>query len=224
MDQSVQALWQKVDDLICKNLIQAKESLTHVQDNAKKAGLPDISVAPNQGKFLHILVKVLGAKRILELGTLAGYSAIWMARALPDDGKLISLEYDPRHAEVAQENIRQTGLESKVEIRIGAALDLLPKVMEEFGRSFDLVFIDANKDDMPSYFEWALKLTRSGGLIISDNVVQQGEVANDRSTSPGVIGVQELLSAASKHEESMTTAIQTVGSKGHDGFAMTLVD
>jgi predicted O-methyltransferase YrrM len=169
-----------------------------------------------------LLAEVRGAKTILEIGTLGGYSTIWLARALPPDGRLISLEYNPKHAEVAQENINRAGVSDKVEIRVGRAVDTLPALVEEFG-TFDLIFIDADKPSNPDYLAWALKLSRRGTLIIADNVVRDGMVIDTESTDPNVMGIRRFNELLAAEPRVSTTAIQTVGSKGYDGFAMALV-
>jgi predicted O-methyltransferase YrrM len=185
--------------------------------------LPQINVAPNQGKLLQILAQIQGATRILELGTLAGYSTIWLARALPADGKLITLEANPKHAEVARENIERAGLSNIVEIRIGAALDTLPQLATEGQAPFDFVFIDADKANIPDYFTWALKLTRRGSVIIVDNVIRKGAVIDADSTDENIQGVRKFNTLLAAEPRVKATTIQTVGSKGYDGLAIALV-
>jgi predicted O-methyltransferase YrrM len=212
--------WDDVDAYIDEHLIGEDPVLTGALARAAAAGLPAHDVAPNQGKLLHLLARLAGARRILELGTLAGYSTIWLARALPEDGRLITLEADAGYAEVARANLEAAGLADRVEVRVGAALDTLP----DLEGPFDLVFLDADKQRTPEYLEWALRLTRPGSLIVADNVVRDGELADADSDDPRVQGVRrfmELLGAASN---VTATAIQTVGSKGWDGFALALVD
>jgi predicted O-methyltransferase YrrM len=177
-------------------------------------------VAPNQGKLLHILALTLGARRIVEVGTLGGYSAIWMARALPADGELVTLEIDPANAEVARKNLDRAGLSDKVEIIVGPAIDTLPTL----NGPFDLAFIDANKAQNPEYFQIALGLVRSGGLIIVDNVVRSGHVLDAASADPDVQGTRRLFEMMGKEPRVTVTAVQTVGSKGHDGFAVARVN
>ena len=171
-----------------------------------------------------MLAKLNGAKRILEIGTLGGYSSIWMARALPAGGKMVTLEFEPLHAKVARANIERAGLASVVEVRVGAALDLLPLLFEEHQEPFDLVFIDADKLNNPHYFQWALKLTKSGSLILIDNVVRGGAVMDADSEDPNVLGVRKVLEMIGKESRVTGTAIQTVGSKGYDGLALVLVN
>jgi predicted O-methyltransferase YrrM len=180
-------------------------------------------VSPTQGKLLHVLARVQGARRILEIGTLGGYSTIWLARALPADGRLISLEIDRRHAEVAQTNLDRAGLSSAVEIRLGLALDTLPKLVSEGRGPFDLIFIDADKPGYADYLKWSLKLARKGTLIIADNVVRKGAVADPESTDENVQGIRKFNEALAAEKRVTTTVMQTVGSKGYDGLALILV-
>ena len=187
------------------------------------AGMPLINVASNQGKLLQLLTRLVGARRILEIGTLGGYSAIWMARALPPDGRLISLEVNPAHAEVARANIARAGLSDKVEVRLGSAHDSLPQLAEQGAGPFDLVFIDADKASTPAYLTWALKLTKPGSLILIDNVVRDGAVADTASANPDVQGIQRGLAMLASDPRISATALQTVGVKGYDGLAIALV-
>ena len=183
-------LWNNVDRFFNDRLLAPDDTLDQALTNAEDAGLPAINVAPNQGKLLHLLALTLSAQRILEIGTLAGYSTIWLARALPPEGRLITLERDPKHAEVARKNLDHAGVADRVEVRVGAALDLLPQLAEERPEPFDLVFIDADKQNIPGYFDWALKLTRPGGLILVDNAVRGGAVADLSTDKPNVQGIQ----------------------------------
>lgn len=187
------------------------------------AGMPLINVAANQGKLLQLLTRLVGARRILEIGTLGGYSAIWMARALPPDGRLISLEVNPAHAEVARANIARAGLSDKVEVRLGSAHDSLPQLAEQGVGPFDLVFIDADKASTPTYLTWALKLTKPGSLILIDNVVRDGAVADAASANPDVQGIQQGLAMLASDPRISATALQTVGVKGYDGLAIALL-
>ena len=187
------------------------------------AGLPAINVSPLQGKLLHLLARAIGARNVLEIGTLGGYSTIWLARALLDGGRLISLEADARHAEVAGANIARAGLENKVEVRLGLALDLLPGLAAESREPFDFVFIDADKPNNAAYFDWALKLSRPGSIIVVDNVVRDGDVIDAVSDSPTVQGVRRFLERLAAEPRVSATTIQTVGAKGYDGFAIALV-
>lgn len=221
-----QTQWSAVDDYFNGLLIGSDAALDAAISASDQAGLPQIQVAPNQGKLLSILSQTIGAKSILEIGTLGGYSTIWLARSLPVDGTLITLELMPKHAEVARANVDRAGVGEKVEIRVGAALDLLPALVGDPRTPFDLIFIDADKDNMAAYFEWSFKLARRGTLIILDNVVRGGEVANPQSTDPRVQGVRQSMEVLSRYiaEDKITaTALQTVGSKGYDGLSIVLV-
>jgi len=211
--------WTAVDHYIDSTLAPSDAALDAALESAKAAGLPQISVTASQGKLLYLLAKAQGAKRILEIGTLGGYSTIWMARALTEGGKLVTVEADPKHAQVALENIARAGLADAVELRQGKALDILPEVEGPF----DLIFIDADKRNNARYFEWALKLSRKGTLIIVDNVVREGEILDVDSTDPDIRGTRELFEMIAAEPRVIATAQQTVGSKGHDGFAIALV-
>jgi predicted O-methyltransferase YrrM len=204
--------------------VPADPALDAALQASAAAGLPAIQVAPNQGKLLHLLAQAQGARSILELGTLGGYSTIWLARALPPGGHLITLEADPRHAEVARANIARAGLDGVVEVRLGQALDTLPHLAAEGRGPFDLIFIDADKANIPDYFAWALRLARPGTLIIIDNVVRNGTVADAASTDPSVQGVRRLYELMAAEPRVSATAIQTVGSKGYDGLAIARVN
>ncbi|WP_283136387.1 O-methyltransferase [Rhizohabitans arisaemae] len=214
--------WAEVDDYFNGLLVGSDPALDAAVADSEAAGLPPHQVAPNQGKLLHLLARIQGARTILEIGTLGGYSTIWLARALPPEGRLISLEADPGHAEVARANIRRAGLHGVTEIRTGFALESLPRLAEE-GHSFDLVFIDADKPGNPGYLDWALKLTRPGALIVADNVVRDGEVVDAGSADPRVQGVRRFTELVAAHPRLSATALQTVGGKGYDGFVLALV-
>ncbi|ATF13850.1 O-methyltransferase [Brevibacillus brevis X23] len=215
--------WTAVDHYFTDKLLEADPVLdTVLQENAA-AGLPAIDVAPNQGKFLHLLARIQGARSILEIGTLGGYSTIWLARALPADGRLITLEYDPKHAEVAQSNIARAGLDQIVEVKVGLALDSLIQLHKENQGPFDMIFIDADKKGNPDYFQWALKLSRKGTVIITDNVVRSGQVVDETSTDPNIVGVRQFTDLVAEEQRVSGTVVQTVGSKGYDGFAIMLV-
>lgn len=187
------------------------------------AGLPEIQVSATQGKLLHMLARLQNARAILEVGTLGGYSAIWLARALPPGGRLITLEFDAKHAEVARANIAGAGLADRVDLRLGRAIDTLPQIAAEGLGSFDLVFIDADKQSNPDYFAWALKLTRPGSLILVDNVVREGSVVDAGSADATVLGTRRVLEMMAAEPRVSATAIQTVGAKGWDGLAMAVV-
>jgi predicted O-methyltransferase YrrM len=212
-------IWDKVDRYLEEKLVQSDDALEAALEASDKAGLPAISVSPSHGKLLWILARLVSAKRVLEIGTLGGYSAIWMARALPSDGQLITLEAVDKHARVAKANFAKAGLEKKVEIRIGPALDTLPTLQGPF----DLSFIDADKQSNPEYFSWALKLSRPGSLIVVDNVVRDGKVIDARSRDASVQGVRRLNDLIADEKRVSATAVQTVGAKGYDGFTVALV-
>ena len=216
-------LWSAIDRYIAQQLIPDDPALAAAQAASKAAGLPDIAVAPNQGKWLYLLTRAIGARRILELGALGGYSTIWLGRAVPQGGRVISLEIDPHHAEVARANVAHAGLAGVVEIRVGAALELLPALASERAGSFDLTFIDADKANIPSYFDWAIRLSRAGAIIIVDNVVRKGALIDPAAAAPEAQGVRRLHELAAADARVSATTIQTVGAKGHDGFLFALV-
>lgn len=218
-----QALWSTVDTYFCESLVPFDDALTQALIDSDAAGMPPHSVAPNQGKFLHLLAKMQGARKILEFGTLGGYSTIWLARALPEDGLLVSLEANPANAEIAKANVARAGLSHIVDIRVGKAIDTLPMLVEEGLAPFDFIFIDADKPSNPLYLEWSLKLARPGTVIIGDNVVRDGAVTEPTSTDPNVVGVRRFFELMSENPRLSATAIQTVGSKGYDGFSLALV-
>jgi predicted O-methyltransferase YrrM len=211
-----QSLWDAVDGYFNTALIPRDPALEGALERSRAAGLPSIAVAENQGRLLNLLAGLIGARRILEIGTLGGYSTVWMARALPGDGQLISLEIDPKHAEVARANLAAAGLADRAEVRLGRGIDLLPAL--EGGTPFDLIFIDADKPSNPDYFAWAMRLIRPGGLIIVDNVVRRGLVAQAKSQDPNVIGVRRLVERVAAEPRAEALALQTVGEKGHDGL------
>jgi len=215
--------WTEVDRYFSDRLIPSDPILESALEASAAAGLPAIAVSPNQGKLLQMLAQIVSARSILEIGTLGGYSTIWLARALPADGRLITLELDPKHAEVAKENISRAGLRDLVDVRIGDALKTLPKISAERRGPFDLIFIDADKQRIPEYFEWALKLSHSGTLIIVDNVVRDGGVIDADSSDPSIRGVRRFVELLRGKSGVSGTAIQTVGIKGYDGFAIMLV-
>ena len=214
-----QETWDAVDGYYSGLLVGQDAALDAALADSEAAGLPAISVAPSHGKLLHLLARLQGARSILEIGTLGGYSTIWLARALPADGQLITLEYDPKHAEVARANIARAGLADRVEVRLGAALDTLPSLEGPF----DLSFIDADKVNNPAYFRAALAMSEPGSVIVVDNVVRGGGVADPDSTDPSVLGTRELADLLASEPRVDATAVQTVGSKGYDGFAIALV-
>src|SRR5229473_4270284 len=218
-----QEQWSRVDQYFVDLLVRPDPMFEAALKASDAAGLPQIQVAPNQGKFLMLLAKAQGARRILEIGTLGGYSTIWLARALPTDGRLITLEFNPKHAEIARANIECAGLTQIVEIRVGAALDALAKLQNESSEPFDLIFIDADKPNNSEYVRWALKLSRPGSLIIIDNVVRDGAVIDAGSADKDVRGARRLFELLANEPRLSCTAIQTVGVKGYDGFAFAVV-
>lgn len=216
-------VWQAVDRFVGETLVGDDEALKAALVASAESGLPEIQVSPPQGKLLQLLVRLLGATSILEFGTLGGYSSILMARAMQPGGRLISLEADPGHAQVARANLDRAGVGEKVEIRVGPALDSLPRLEADGVGPFDLVFIDADKVSTPDYFAWALERTRVGGLIIADNVVRGGSLADADSEDPATRAQRRLHEAVAAEPRVSATTIQTVGSKGYDGFLVALV-
>jgi predicted O-methyltransferase YrrM len=214
-------LWTDVDRYIDAHLVPADPMLDAALDAAATAGLPPISVSPSQGKLLAVLARSIRATRVLEIGTLAGYSTIWLARALPSDGTVVTLEYDPTHAAVARANFSRAGLGDRIDLRVGRAIETLPTLARD--EPFDFVFIDADKVSTPEYFEWALRLTHPGSLIIVDNVVRDGRLADDTIQDDNVRGMQRFMDLLGAERRVLATAVQTVGAKGYDGFAIALV-
>jgi predicted O-methyltransferase YrrM len=211
-----------VERWVVDHLIPADVALRGAVERTDAAGLPAIQVDPAMGKLLYLIARMIGARRILEIGTLAGYSTIWMARALPADGQLITLEYDPKHAEVAAENIAAAELDALVDLRVGPALEELPRILEAGQGPFDLVFIDADKTSQDKYLAWALDLTRPGSVIIGDNVVRHGRTLEVRD-DPGSQAMERFMGLLAADPRIDATVIQTVGSKSWDGFAIGLV-
>ncbi|MGA1981600.1 MAG: O-methyltransferase [Acidobacteriaceae bacterium] len=218
-----QEKWSAVDGYITERLVAQDAALDAALKANAAAGLPLIDVAPNQGKLLHVLALTKGARRILEIGTLGGYSTIWLARALPPGGRLVTLEVDKKHARVAQANLDRAELAGVVEIRVGPAADSLAQLHQEGAGPFDLIFIDADKENIPAYLGWALKLAEVGTLIVTDNVVREGAIIEAASTDPDVQGVRAMFEMMAAEKRLAATAIQTVGSKGWDGFALAVV-
>ena len=218
-----QEQWMAVDNYFADTIVPSDEVLDAALARSAEAGLPSIQVAPNQGKLLAILAQSIGARTILEIGTLGAYSTIWLARALPPGGSMVTLEFDPKHADIARKNLAQAGLSEVVEVRVGRAAESLPKLAAEARPPFDLVFIDADKPSNTIYFEWALRLTRPGSLIIIDNVVRSGKVVDPDSDDASVQGVRQFMSRMAAEPRVVATAVQTVGSKGYDGLAIALV-
>jgi predicted O-methyltransferase YrrM len=216
-------IWTAVDHYMIEKLIPRDPVLDEALQANAAGGLPAIDVAPNQGKLLQLLARIQGARRILEIGTLGGYSTIWLARALPSDGKLITLEAEAKHAEVAKANIQRAGLSSIVELRLGPALESLSQLHKEKTAPFDLIFVDADKVNSPGYLEWSLKLSRPGTILILDNVVRDGAVIHAEDADPGVQGMRRFFDMVGVDPRLDATALQTVGSKGYDGFALMIV-
>jgi len=216
-------MWTSVDDYINSQLVPSDPALDVALAACDEAELPAISVTPSQGKLLHMLARLVNAKNILEIGTLGGYSTIWLGRALPADGRLITMEFDPKHVEVASANIANADLADKVELREGKALELLPELAAEGLEAFDLTFIDADKCNNPQYFDWALRLSHKGSLIIVDNVVRDGRVVDAESCDEDIQGIRSMFERMAAEPRILCTAQQTVGSKGYDGFAIALV-
>jgi predicted O-methyltransferase YrrM len=218
-----QELWTAVDSYVTELLLPSDNPLTAALEASAAAGLPNISVAPNQGKLLTLLAQIQGARRILEVGTLGGYSTIWLARGLAPDGRLITLEAEPKHAEVARANIARAGFADRVEVKLGPAAETLASLVEARCAPFDLIFIDADKESYAQYLEWALRLSRLGTVIIADNVIRKGAVTDPASDDPRVQGIRRFYERLAAEPCLTATAIQTVGSKGYDGFAIALV-
>jgi predicted O-methyltransferase YrrM len=215
--------WSAVDDYINDLVVRPDEALDRALTATADAGMPAIAVSAAQGKLLHLIARMISAQRVLEIGTLGGYSTIWMARALPPGGRIISLELNPEHAAVASANLEHAGLGVSAEVRVGAALATLPALAAENPEPFDLVFIDADKANIPEYFEWGLKLSRPGGVVIVDNVIRNGAVLDSSGRDPSVAGVRRLNDLLASRPDLEATTIQTVGSKGYDGFTLAMV-
>jgi predicted O-methyltransferase YrrM len=221
MERADPPVWAKVDEYFSSLLTPAEKALDEARKANRKSGLPAIDVSPLQGKFLEFLVRVSAARKVLEIGTLGGYSTLWLARALPVGGRVVTLELDPHHAEVARGNLRDAGVLDRVEIRVGPANETLPGLVNS--APFDLIFIDADKRSYPEYLGWALKLARVGTILIADNVVRQGKVANPKSKDANVRGVQRFTEMLAAEPRLSATVLQTVGAKGYDGFALAVV-
>jgi predicted O-methyltransferase YrrM len=215
--------WTAVDDYLDGLLIPRDAALEAARRASAAAGLPDIAVSPSQGKLLHLLARMRGARRILEIGTLGGYSTIWMARGLPKAGRLVTLEFDPKYFEVAKANLARAGLSKIVEQRLGPAIESLPQLAKEKKGPFDFVFIDADKEQTAEYFAWAVRLAAPGAAILVDNVIRDGRVADGKDRDPRVQGIRRFLRAAAAEPRVSATTIQTVGSKGYDGFTLAAV-
>jgi predicted O-methyltransferase YrrM len=216
--------WSTVDDYLVAKLVKPDAALDKALAESDRGGLPAINVSPCQGKLLHLIARMIAARRILEIGTLGGYSTIWLARALPPNGRLITLEFSQKHADIARANIERAGLLDCVDIRVGRALDTLPVIARESPEPFDLIFMDADKESNRDYLGWAIKLSRPGTVIITDNVVRDGRVIDEASRDPMLVGTRRFLDALADEPRLTATAIQTVGSKGWDGFTLAVVE
>jgi len=223
MTTMTEELWATVDRYLADTIVKPDATLNAVLQSSDAAGLPSINVSASQGKFLQMLARLVNARAILEVGTLGGYSTIWLARGLKPGGRLITLEADSRHAELARTNVAHAGLSAIVDVRLGPALETLPQIAAEQIAPFDLIFIDADKPNTPQYFTWALKMSRAGSIIVVDNVVRKGEVANPSTTDPNVRGMQRFFEMVATEPRVDATAIQTVSSKGYDGFSIAVV-
>jgi predicted O-methyltransferase YrrM len=218
-----EALWSRVEQFLIAQLLPPDPVLDAALAASAAADLPNIQISPVEAQFLQLVAKAMGARRILEVGTLGGYSTIWLARALPPSGTLVTLEIDPKHAAVASANVARAGLSGMVDIRVGPALALLPAPAQGNAVPFDFVFIDADKEHNAEYFEWALRLSRPGGLIVVDNVIREGAILSPRSKDAAVQGVRRFFERVRAEPRVRATALQTVGSKGYDGMAFLLV-
>lgn len=219
----IDPLFETIDAYIDSLFAVEDAALAAASDNMKAAGLPPIQVSPGQGKFLYLMARLAGARRILEIGTLGGYSTIWLARALPADGSLVSLEYSPDYADVARRNLAGAGLDGIAEVRVGAALDTLPDLAEDGRAPFDLIFLDADKVNFPAYLAWSLKLGRPGGLIVADNVIRAGAVMDAASSDPSAVGAAEFNRRLAAEPRVEAIVLQQVGIKGHDGLAVARI-
>lgn len=223
MSDSSEELWTAVDEYLVGKLIPTDAALTAARAANAEATLPAIDVSPAQGKFLYLLAKIQGARRILEVGTLGGYSTIWLARALPEGGKLVTLEIEKRHAEVALKNVQRACVAERVELRLAPAAESLAALVKEGVEPFDFIFIDADKPNNPVYLEWAMKLARPGTVVVVDNVIREGAVVDAESKDASVQGTRRLFDLMASNPRLEATALQTVGSKGYDGFVMAIV-
>lgn len=212
-----------MDEYLGAHLGSQDEVLERCLEENREGELPGIDVSPMQGKFLHLLARIQGARRILEIGTLGGYSAIWLGRALPEDGRMLTLELNPKHAAVARRNLDRAGLAGKVEILVGPATESLEKLVARMEPAFDLIFIDADKTGYPEYLRWALKLARKGTVILADNVVRKGQIADAQAEDANVQGARKFIEAVGREEGLSAAVVQTVGKKGYDGFLLARV-
>ena len=217
------SVFGEMDRYIADLFAPTDAALAAVERSIEEAGMPHISVSPTEGKLLHVLALLCNAGRILEIGTLAGYSAIWMARALPPGGRLITIEANPAHAEVARNNLERAGIDDRVSVRVGPALDVLPELVAEGQGPFDMIFIDADKVPYAAYLEWALRLARPGTLILADNVVRGGDVLENSATDADTVGIRRFNEALAAHAGVASVVLQSVGTRGHDGMALAVV-
>ena len=217
-------LWDRVDTYLTGTFVPHEEAFAAALADSEKAGLPTIQVSPPQGRLLELLARALRARQILEIGTLGGYSTLWLARGLAPGGRIVTLEVDPKHADVARRNFERAGRSGAIELRLGSALETLPRMVEERAGPFDLVFVDADKPSLPDYFSWSLKLSRPGTLIVIDNVVREGDVVDATSADASVQGVRRMNERIAAEPRVTATTLQTVGGKGYDGLAFVLVD
>jgi len=217
-------LWDRVDAYLTGTFVPHEEAFAAALADSEKSGLPTIQVSPPQGRLLELLARALRARQILEIGTLGGYSTLWLARGLAPGGRIVTLEVDPKHADVARRNFERAGSSGAIELRLGAALETLPRMVEERAGPFDLVFVDADKPSLPDYFSWSLKLSRPGTLIVIDNVVRDGDVVDATSADASVQGVRRMNERIAAEPRVTATTLQTVGGKGYDGLAFVLVD
>ena len=223
MPEETNEIWKQVDEYFADALIAPGDGFKAAIDTNRKADLPAIDVTPLQGKFLEVLVRATGAKRILEIGTLGGYSTLWLAHAVPEDGIVVTLELEPRHAQIAKQNIESAGIADRVDVRVGAASETLAALVKEHPLAFDFIFIDADKAGYPEYLQWSLKLSRPGTLIVADNVVRDGKVIDADHPDPNIQGVRRFTDMVSKEPRLSGTALQTVAGKGYDGFIIAVV-
>lgn len=223
MSKEAQEIWKKVDDYFSAALIHPDAALEAALDTNRAAELPAIDVTPLQGRFLEMLVRLSGTRRVLEMGTLGGYSTIWLARALPADGIVVTLEVEPRHAEIARKNIENAGFADRVQLRVGPALETLAVLGQEQAPPFDFIFIDADKASYPEYLQWSLNLSRPGTLIVADNVVRDGKVIEPENPDANIQGVRRFTDLVAAEPRLTATVLQTVGSKGYDGFTIAIV-
>jgi predicted O-methyltransferase YrrM len=223
LSENTNEIWKQVDEYFADALIAPGDGFDGALDANRKADLPAIDVTPLQGKFLEILIRATGSKRVLEIGTLGGYSTLWLARALPDDGVVVTLELEPHRAQIAKQNLEAAGFADRVDLRIGPAAASLAALLQKHAEPFDFIFIDADKASYPDYLQWSLKLSRPGTLIVADNVVRDGKVIDPENPDPNIRGVRRFTEMVSAEPRLRATALQTVAGKGYDGFIIAVV-